>query len=224
MKQFVVIGIGNFGYYLATELYAKGYEVVAIDNDPGPIQEIKDKVSQAVVADATDLKALEGVGIREMDAAVICIGSSLSHSILATLNSLDLGVKRVLAKAISEAHGRILHKVGASEVLFPEKDLAITVARRLHNPNMIDYLPLIDGYSIIQLAPLEDFIGKRLMDVDLINKYGVQVVAIKEIVPDHMNIIPTGNYVLKGSDLMILLGPDESLEKLRKKESLEEKK
>ena len=219
MKQFAVIGLGNFGFYLATHLYGKGHEVLAVDRDQNHVQAIKDHVSQAVVADATDREALEALGIRDMDGAVVCIGTEMNNSILAVLNLKDMGVKRILAKAMNEAHGRILEKVGASEVLFPEKDMAISLAERLHNPNMLDYLPFTEDYSIMELAPPRDFVGKALRELDLINRYGVQVVAIKEVIPDRMNMIPTGQFVVKDSDILILLGPNKVLDKLREKES-----
>lgn len=214
MKQFAIIGLGKFGYYLAVHLYEKGHEVLAIDKNPKPVQEIKDQVSQAIVADATDRKALEALELKEVDTAVVCIGSILSNSILATLNLKDIGVNHVLAKAMSEAHGRILEKIGASEVIFPEKDLAISLAERLHNPNMLDYIPFVEGYSIIESAPPKGFIGKSLRELDLINRYGIQVVAIKEIIPDRLNLIPTAQFVVKDSDILILLGPNEALETL----------
>ena len=141
MKQFAIIGLGNFGKYLATRLYEKGHEVLVIDKRPMPVQDIKDKVTQAVVGDATDRKTLESLNLKDVDAAVVSIGSILSNSILATLNLIEIGVKHVMAKAISEEHSRILKKIGASDIFFPEKDLAIHLAERLHNPNMIDYLP-----------------------------------------------------------------------------------
>jgi len=219
MKQFAIIGLGNFGYYLAMHLYKKGHEVLAIDKNPKPVQRIKDNVSQAVVADATDIKALESLGLKGIDIAVVCIGSILSNSILATLNLKDIGVNRVLGMAISEAHGRILTKVGASEIFFPEKDLAISLAERLHNPNMLDYLPFVEGYSIIESAPPKRFIGKSLRELDIINRYGIQVVAIKEIVPDRVHFIPTADFIVKDSDILILLGPNDSLDKLREIES-----
>jgi len=217
MKQFAVIGLGNFGYYLATQLYKKGYEVLAIDKRPDLVQEIKDSVNQAIVADATERKTLEAMGLEQMDAAVVCIGSVLSNSILATLNLKDIGVKRVLAKALSEAHGRILYKIGASEVFFPEKDLALSLAERIHNPNMIDYLPFLEGYSIVELSPPKDFIGKSLQDLDLINRLGIQIIAVKEVIQDRLNLIPTAKFVIKDSDILIILGPNESLEKLKGK-------
>lgn len=216
MKQFAIIGLGNFGKYLATRLYEKGHEVLAIDKRPLPVQDIKDNVTKAVVGDATDRRTLEALDLIQVDVAVVSIGSVLSDSILATLNLIDIGVKSVMAKAISEEHGRILEKIGATEIFFPEKDLAVTTAERLHNPNMIDYLPFLEGFSIIELSPPEPFIGKRLWELDLINRYGVQVVAVKEIIPDRLNLVPTGKFVVKNSDILILMGPNDALEKLRK--------
>ena len=210
-KQFAVIGLGNFGFYLATELFKKGHEVLGIDINPKLVQEIRDWVSRAVIADATDPQALRELELKKMDAVVVCIGSILNNSILATLNVKDLGVKRVVAKAVSEAHGRILQKIGADEIYFPEKDLAQTAAQRLDNPNVLDYLPFMEGYSIVQLAPPPSFIGKSLIELDLINRLGVQVIAIKELVPENMVLIPTGHFVVKESDILILLGPDDAL-------------
>jgi len=218
MKQFAVIGLGNFGYYLATHLYDKGNDVLAIDKNQNLVQKIKDNVTQAVIADSTDLQTIKSLSIPEMDAVVVCIGNDLSASIHTTLNLKDVGVRKVYAKAISEPHGRILRKVGAQEILFPEKDLAINLAERLHNPSLLDYLPFFEGYSIIELKPKESFIQKELRDLDLINKYGVQVIAIKEIASGKVAMIPTGKYVLKGDEVMILLGPNDGLELLRQKE------
>jgi trk system potassium uptake protein len=218
MKQFAIIGLGNFGYYLATNLYEKRHDVLAIDKNINRVQEIKDNVTRAVVADATDIKTLETLGIKQMDAAVVCIGSVISDSILATLNLKDVGAKRVFAKAVTEPHGRILHKIGALEVIFPEKDQAISLAERLHNPNILDYLPFLDGYSIVELLSPKNFIGKNLKELNLINRYGVQVLAIKKILPDQLNMIPKGQYILKDEDILILLGPNHALDLLRKKE------
>ncbi len=218
MKQFAIIGLGNFGYYLATHLYEKGHDVLAIDKDPNLVQKIKDYVTQAVVADATDNKIMDSLSIHEMDAAVVCIGTDLSASIHTTLILKDVGVRQVYAKAITEPHGRILRKVGAQEILFPEKDLAISLAERLHNPSLLDYLPFFEGYSIIELTPKESFIEKELRDLDLINKYGVQVIAIKKVASRKLTMIPTGKYVLKVDDVMILLGPNDALDLLRQKQ------
>jgi trk system potassium uptake protein TrkA len=213
-KQFAVIGLGNFGFYLATTLFQKGHEVLGIDINARQVQEIRDQVSRAVIADATDPQALGELELETMDAVVVSIGSVLNSSILATLNVKDLGVRRVVAKAVSDAHGRILRKIGADEVYFPEKDLALTAAQRLNNPNVLDYLPFMEGYSIVELSPPREFIGKSLIELDLINRYGIQVVAVKEMVPDNVVMIPTGRFVVKDSDVLVMLGPDRALTEL----------
>jgi trk/ktr system potassium uptake protein len=215
MKQFAIIGVGNFGKYLAVSLYKKGHEVLIIDKVPHLINSLKDQVSQAIIADATDRKAMESFGLKDMDTVIVCIGSVLGDSILTTLNMKDIGVKNILAKAITEDHGRILLKVGANEIFFPEKDLAFTIAERLHNPNMLDYMPFMEGYGIIELAPPRSFIGKTLKELDLINRFGIQVIAIKEIIPERMNMIPKAQFVIKDSDIMILMGHEKALDQLR---------
>jgi len=215
-KQFAVIGMGNFGYYLAIRLCEKGHEVLAIDRKPALIQDIRDYVSQAVVADTTDIKTLEALGIREMDTVVVCIGTNLSDSILTTLNLNDLGVKHLLAKATSDSHARILKKIGAHEIVFPEKDQAVQLAERLHNPNLLDYLPSIQGYSIVRIPPPKSFIGKALRELNLINRFGVQIVAIRKKDSEDLNIIPTAVYELKEDDLMILLGPNDAISQLQR--------
>jgi trk system potassium uptake protein len=214
-KQFAVIGLGNFGYYLACGLFQKGHEVLGIDVKPRQVQEIRDQVSRAVIADATDPQALKELELEKMDAVVVSIGSVLNSSILATLNVKDMGVKRVVAKAVSDAHGRILRKIGADEIYFPEKDIALTAARRLDNPNVLDYLPFMEGYSIVQLAPPATFVGKNLIQLDLINRLGIQVIAVKETMPEKVVMIPTGRYLVKDTDVLVLLGPDKALAGLK---------
>lgn len=219
MKQFAIIGLGNFGYYLAIHLYEKGHEVLAIDRRSALVQDIKDHVSQAVVADATDIKALEALGVKEMDTVVVCIGTNLGDSILTVLNLNDLGIKHLLAKATSESHARILKKTGAHEIVFPEKDQAVHLGERLHNPNVLDYLPSIENYSIVRIPPPSSFVGKALRELNLINRYGVQIVAIRKEDSEEINIIPTANYIVTEKDLMIILGPNPKLDELQQEDN-----
>lgn len=215
MKQFAVIGIGNFGYYLAKALYKKGHDVMAVDIDPKIIQKIKNDVSQAVVADATDLEAMQELNLSEFDTVILSTGSVLSSSILAALNLVELGITRVHAKALSQAHGKILEKIGLPDIFFPEKDMALSMAERLNAPDMLDYLPFMEGYSIIGIYPPKRFMGKRLMDLDLINKYGVQVIAVSSENNEKHAMIPTGNFVVNAKEKLILMGPNKALDKLR---------
>lgn len=215
MKQVVVIGLGTFGNYIAKEMYIKGFEVIAIDIDPQKVQEIQADVTQAIVADSTDVLALKAIGIEGADMVFVCMGSKVSDSILTALNVKDLKVRRIYVKAKSEAHGRVLEKLDVTEVLFPERDLALNVARKIANPNMLDFIPFIEGYTIVELAPMQALIGKKLKEMDLINKFGVQVIAIKDVITDHVNIVPTGEYLMKDSDVLVLLGQKEDIERLK---------
>jgi len=219
MKQFAVVGVGLFGAYLATHLYEKGHEVLAVDSNPARVQAVKDRVTRAAVADGTDRAVLEALGAGGMDAAVVCIGADMGHSILTTLNLKEIGVKRVLARATTEAHGRILKRIGADEVFFPEKDLALSLGERLHNPNLLDYLPLITGYGIVEITPPEEFAGKTLRELDLTNRYGIQVIAVKKTVPKDVLMAPKALYRVESGDLLILLGPDDSLGELQARET-----
>jgi len=216
MKQVGIIGLGNFGYHLARELFQKGHEVIAVDIKKAIVQRAKDLVTEAILADATDKETLESIGLAQADCCVVCIGTPMEASIMVTLHLKEMNVADLRAKAVSAEHGRILKKIGADEVFFPEKDMALNMANRIHNPNMIDYLPFIEGYSLAELAPPKSFIGKSLKELDLINQYNTQVVAIKQIIPDELVMIPTAGFRVKDSDLLIVLGPEEALEKIRK--------
>ena len=216
MRLFVVIGIGNFGYYTAQHLYELGSEVMVIDSNKERIQSIKDQVSRAVVADATDREVLERLGVPDVDVAVVSVGDRLDTSILITLYLKEMGVKEVVVKAVTEDHGKILEKIGASSVIFPERDSGVRLANSLSSPNVIEHLPLSEGYSILEIAASAKLVGKTLKELRLRNRFGVQVIAIKELVPDRMHMPPDPDFVIKDSDMLIVVGQDESLESLKK--------
>jgi trk system potassium uptake protein len=212
IKQYAVIGLGNFGMALARQLSEKGAEVVAIDPDPAQVQLIKDEVTQAVVADATEPQVMATLGVQEMDAALICIRCSISDSLLAVLNLRDLGVSCILAMAINEAHGRLLAKLGVDQILFPERDQASSLTEKLLHPNMIEYLPLVEGYGIIEWQPPPAFLNQPLYELDLINRYGAQVIAVKGSDSHSWQMIPTGQYVTSAGDHLLLLAPHDFLD------------
>jgi trk system potassium uptake protein TrkA len=215
VKSFAILGIGHFGFYLGWHLYEKGHEVIAVDINKMAVQKIKDKVSLAVVADASERDTLVALGIGGVDTAVVCIGTRMQASILTTLQLKEIGVKNIIAKATSEDYGLILKKIGANQVFFPEKDLAMGLATRLDNPNMLDYVPFMEGYSIVELLPPKPFLGKTLKELDLINRFGIQALAVKGRTPKDLTLIPTAAYRVKESDNLIVLGPDDSLKKLQ---------
>jgi trk system potassium uptake protein TrkA len=125
-----------------------------------------------------------------------------------------MGTKRIVAKALTEDHAKILESVGATETIYPEKDMAIKTALKLSCPNVLEYLPLISGFGIQEIAPPEKFIGKNLRELDLRNKYGIQVIAIKELIPEKTTFVPKADFVLKDSDILVIMGEDKQLEKI----------
>ncbi|MBN2333484.1 MAG: TrkA family potassium uptake protein [Deltaproteobacteria bacterium] len=217
MRLFVVIGLGSFGYYAAKRLYALGQEVMVIDHDKELVQSIKDQVSRAVVADATDRESLERLGLADVDVALVSVGDRLDTSILITLYLKEMGVKEVVVKAVTDDHGKILEKIGASMVIFPERDSGVRLADRLGSENVIEHLPLSEGYGIMEMAADKGIIGQTLRTLKLRNRYGIQVIAIKEMVPERMHFPPDPDFVIKDSDMLIVVGPDEGLEALKRK-------
>jgi trk system potassium uptake protein len=216
MRQIAIIGLGNFGYYLGRELYNKGFDVLGVDNKQDAVQKAKNDFSEAVIADATDKETLLALGMDQADLAVVTIGTNMLASILATFNLKEIGIKRVLAKALSEEHGQILSRMGADEILFPEKDLAVTLAQRIENPNLLEYLPTIEDYGMFELTSFPEITGKSLRELDLINQYGIQVIAVRNQQSKRMAFIPGADYVISENDVAILLSSNQSMAQLLK--------
>lgn len=214
--RFAVIGLGSFGSNVAKTLYAKKHEVLAVDTDKEKIEELKTLVTHAVHMDAAVKDNLRALDIQEMDVVVVSLGPDMEASILTVLYLHELNAKHIVAKALTEDHGKILEAVGATEVIYPEKDMAIKTALRLSNPNILEYLPLLAGVDIQEIAPPEKFIGKTLRDLDLRNRFGVQVIAVKEIIPEDTTYIPDADFVVKDSDILIMMGDQKKLDKINK--------
>ena len=212
--KFAVIGLGSFGSNVAKTLYERKNEVLAVDVSKEKIEEVKTFVSHAVNMDAADKENLEALGIKEMDVVVVSLGPEMEASILTVLYLHEIGAKRIVAKALTEDHAKILDAVGATEVIYPEKDMAIRTALKLSCPNILEYLPLTSGVGIQEIAPPEKFIGKSLKELDLRNKYGIQVIAIKELIPEKTNFVPRADFVIKDSDILIIMGEEKKLQKI----------
>lgn len=212
MKRFCVIGIGNFGYHVARALYEEGHEVTAIDLNQEKIQQIKDYCSVAVQGDAASKEFLASHGVTEMDAVIVSTGQRSHLSTLISLFLKELEVKKILAKSINDDHGRILTKVGVTEVILPEKDMAIKTARALTYPNIVDFIPLAEEYSLTEAAAPQSFLGKDLVALNLRRKYQVTVIAIKDVLTDSFIPAPPADYIIKDSDILILLGRTEDIE------------
>ena len=216
MKSFAIIGLSSFGTYLARTLAAEGHQVMVIDRNEDRIERIKQHVDRAIIADACDKDTLSGLGLSEMDVVVVSLGDPIDASILVTLYLREMRVKKIVAKAITEDHGRILDIIGATQVVFPEKDEATRLAQTLESDYLLDTISIGEDISIVEMAPPRDFLGKSLGELDLRNKYGALVLVVKELVPEKLVVIPTKDHMIKDSDILMLMGSNEDLKKIKK--------
>jgi trk system potassium uptake protein len=215
MKRFAVIGLGKFGFYAAKALFEDGNEVVAIDADRGRVQTIDPWSTEAVVLDATEKETLKALGLETMDGVIVSTGTKISTSILICLFLQEIGVKKILVKALDDDHGKILKRVGATEIIHPERDMALRVSRGLSRPNVLDFIPLSDEFDLVQVGPPREFIGKSLKDLNLRVKYNVHIIAIKELVPENFILVPPASFIIKDSDILIMLGKSEDIRQIR---------
>lgn len=199
MRRVVVVGLGIFGFNIAKDLYESGMEVIAI---------------KAILADATDKALLETIGIQEDDIVIISFGEDLAASTLITLHLKELKIKTIIVKAPNEDHKRILEKVGATEVIIPEKEMASKVAKSLISPNVLDYLPLTRDYTICEIAPPPSFVGKTIGDIQLRKKHHIGVIAIRDVLTDQVQMIPSADFMIKDSDILVVIGKEEDIRKL----------
>ncbi|MBI9075130.1 MAG: TrkA family potassium uptake protein [Desulfatibacillum sp.] len=180
MAQVAVIGINSFGYHVARALARNGNEVLAMDQQEPIIDRIKGYVSKAVMADATDKRVLRELNMSQMDAVVLSLGSKLDASILVAMHLLDLKVKNIVAKAVSDDHVKILERIGVHRVVFLERDMGERIAASLQGVHIMDYLPIGSDMSIIEMSPLKEMIGKNLIELDFRNRYNCQVLSIRD--------------------------------------------
>lgn len=215
MKHFAVIGLGKFGFHAAKALFEDGNEVIAIDTDKARVHAIDQHATEAVVLDATDKEAMKSLGLENMDGVIVSTGTKISISILICLYLQEIGVKKILAKALDDDHAKILKRVGATEIIHPERDMALRVSRGLSRPNVLDFIPLADEFDLIQVGPPREFIGKSLKDLNLRAKYNVHIIAINELVPENFRLIPPASFVIKDSDILIMLGKSEDIRRIK---------
>jgi trk system potassium uptake protein TrkA len=215
MKRVVVIGLGIFGFNVAKNLYESGFEVIAIDKNKEVIQKIRDYSTKAILADGTDKEVMESIGIQEDDVVIISFGEDLAASSLITLHLKEIKVKNIIVKAPNEDHKHVLEKVGATEVVIPEKEMADKVAKSLITPNVLDYIPLSGDYTICEMAPPDSFYGKTIGDLHLRSRFNVDVIAIKEVLSDQIKMVPNANFVIKDSDILVVIGKEKDIQKIK---------
>jgi trk system potassium uptake protein TrkA len=227
MKQFAIIGLGRFGYSVAETLIAKGAQVLAIDKDEEKVQHISEIATYAVTLDATDEKALKSIGIQNVDTAVVSIGEDIEASVLVVMLLKELGLKEIVAKSITDLHGRILVNLGVDRVIFPEREMANRIANSLVMPTIMDFIQLSDEYSIAEIPAPKEFGGKTLKELGIRARYNMNVLAIRRKVPtleeegttsftEETVISPIADDKIEAGDILVVLGENSKFHKLAK--------
>ncbi len=221
--RFAVIGLGRFGSTVAITLANKGAEVLAIDSDEELVENMRDDVAYAVTMDATDIKSLRSQNIDEMDAVIVAIGSDFESLILVTVSLMELGVERILARAMNQTQRVILQKLGIKEIVSPEVEVGISIAEKLLNPGMLTYMQLPDHYEIAEVEAPHNIVGRSLDDLDLRKRYNINLITIKrqekieqngeQLKEYHIIGVPQSDTLIEEGDTLLLMGIDRDIYK-----------
>ncbi|GGM20230.1 ktr system potassium uptake protein C [Paraliobacillus quinghaiensis] len=215
-REFAVIGLGRFGGSICRELSEEGMEVLAIDTQEEKVNEFKEIASHAVIADAQDEKVLKELGIRNIDHVIVAIGDNIQASILTTLMLKELGIKKITVKAQNDYHEKVLNKIGADQVVHPERDMGRRIAHSIISNNILDHLELSDDHSIVEVKAGTKMIGQNLVDLDIRANYGCNVVAIKHGKTNEINVSPMATEVIEPGDILIVIGADKDISRFEK--------
>ena len=213
MKTFVVIGLGRFGSAVATELCSLGHEVLALDTDAEKIQKLADQVTHAVVGDARDADVLRALGVRNYDCAIVATGFDVGNSTLITLNLKEAGVRQVICKAQSHVHRKVLEKIGADRVVFPEHEMGLKLAQGLSSVNVLNFIELSDDFGLVELSAPRSWQGKTLRELDVRVRYHVNVIAVRDRAGE-LDVAPGGEHVVGKDSMLVVVGRTEHINRL----------
>ena len=227
MRQFAVIGLGRFGFSVAESLIKKGAQVLAIDKNEEKVQEMSEIATYAVTLDATDESALKSIGIQNVDVAIVSIGEDIEASVLVVMILKEMGIKEIIAKAITDLHGRILVNLGVSRVIFPEGEMGKRLANSLVIPSVLDFIQLSDEYSIAEIPAPKEFEGQTLKELGIRARYNMNVLAIRRKVPtledggeasysETTIMAPSADDKVETGDILVVLGENTKFQKLSK--------
>lgn len=218
--KFAVIGLGSFGKSIAINLSRKGAEVMAMDNNYDKVEDISEDVSYAVTLDATDRRALISQDIRNFDAVIVAIGNPLEQRLLCAALLLEFGVKRIICRAVGRNQKFILNRMGITEIISPEQEVGVSVARRLMNPNLISYLDLPDDYSVVEIIAPKHICNIEYGHIDFRDKYKLSLITIRRNVEkwggvskQHVLGVPDTKTVILKEDILVLFGKNKDIEK-----------
>lgn len=208
-KEIAVIGLGRFGGSIVMELSAMNVDVLVIDTDEARVNEYQDYYSEGIIGDSTDEMMLKSIGINNYDNVIVAIGDNIQASILTTLILKDLGVNKVTTKAQNSYHGRVLEKIGADIVVHPERDMGRRIAHRLVSSSVVEYLEVSSNHSIIEYSANIKLENKRIIDLNLREKFGVSIIAINR--DNDIIVSPDSQISILAGDILILIGSDKQL-------------
>ena len=215
MKTFVVIGLGRFGTAVATELSSLGHEVLALDDSEENVEKVADKVTHAVTGDARDPAVLRALGVRNYDCAIVAVGVDIGTSALVTLNLKELGVRRVICKAQSHVHRKVLEKIGADRVVFPEHEMGVKLAQGLSSSNVLNFIELSDDYGIVETKIPKSWSGKTIQELDVRARHKVTIIAVRRGEEEALTVAPGASFRLESGDAVVILGRTEDINRLQ---------
>jgi trk system potassium uptake protein TrkA len=213
-SSFVIIGSGRFGTAIARELVLSGSEVMLIDRNEEIVQTMSDVVTYAIQADATDENTLKSLGIRNFETAIVAIGEDIQSSILVTIILKELGVKNIIAKAINDLHAKVLKRVGADEVVFPERDMGTKIAHKLISPNIFDYIELSKEFSIVELPAPSSWVNRTLIEINPRKNNGVNIIAFRNAKNNKIDLKFTADTLVKQDDYFYVIGTNDDIVRL----------
>lgn len=211
-KQYLVLGLGRFGTSIAKTLCELGQEVLAVDSDAELVNDIAPYVTQAMQLDATDEDVLATLGVSNFDAAIVSIGQNTRDSILVCVILKELGVPYLIAKANDDLHAKVLRKIGADRVVFPERDMGARVARSILTPNVLDLMNLSDDYQIIEIRVPSKWVGNSIIGLNVRRHYGLNILAIHR--QERFLVSPAPDMLFASGDTLLVMGKKEDVERL----------
>lgn len=214
MKSYIVVGLGRFGAQVAKKLYELGGEVLVMDTDSVKVQQLSNDVTHAVVADARDKEVLRALGAKDFDCAIVAIGDSLADSVLATMNLKELGIPKVICKASNDTHRQVLEKLGADQVVIPEHENAVRLAKSLTARNVLDYIELSEDYGIVEVPAPLPWLNKSLIELNVRAKLGVNILAVRR--GGEITVSPSADFRILLNDVLVVLGDNAALTAMQK--------
>ena len=214
-RSFCIIGLGRFGQTLAVNLARTNHQVLVIDSDEDEVNLMSDTVTNAVVGDPTSEAVLRAADVQSYDCAIVASASNINDSILTVLNLKELGVKQVIARASGDQHRKVLEKIGADMVVFPERDMGEKLVGILDRNNVLEYIEFSDKHSIVEIPVPEKWVGKSLAELNVRRKFGVTVLAVNDA-EKGMNISPDPSKPFTGNETVALLGENSAIDRMTK--------